>query len=243
MASDRHRRTPVPQGSPSDPERRARPRPSRVKDEERRLAVLHQRVVLDTASEQAFESIAALARDLCAVPVAGVAFLDRERNWFKAIVGADLQESPRDESFCRVAIERRETLAIGDLRDDPRFHDNPRVLGPPGLRAYAGAPVVLDDQALGTVCVFDVRVRRFTVSQKEGLTHLAQLAAVALVARTVRPRLSERLGPEYAMGDPDVTIDLLDDPDAPIGRLTRLLDLDGPRPAIAVRRMSLRGRH
>lgn len=222
-----------------------------MQDEERRLAALHQRVVLDTGSEPAFESIAALARDLCAVPVAGVAFLDRERNWFKAIVGADLRESPRDESFCRVAIERRAPVAIGDLRDDPRFHDNPRVLGPPGLRAYAGAPVVLDDQPLGTVCVFDVRVRRFTVGQREGLAHLAQLAGVALVARTVRPRLGERLrtrpgAAAPGTGDPDDpgdTIDLLDDLDAPIGRLTRLLDLDGPRPAIAVRRLSLRGRN
>lgn len=190
-------------------------------DEERRLAALASRQVLDTATEPAFDDLAALARDLCRVPVAGVAFLDRDRNWFKAMSGSDVRESPRDLSFCRVVVEAAAPLAVPDLRRDPRFSDNPLVTGPAALRAYVGAPVLLDGQPLGTVCGFDTRARRFTAAQVDGIAALARLAAVALVARTVRgrPSLASRL--EAA---------------PPASPVPRLIDLDAPPASVAVGR-------
>lgn len=204
-----------------------RQRSTRAQTEQRRLAALHRRLVLDTPSEPVFDDIAALARDLCQVPVAGVAFLDRERNWFKAMTGTPLRESPREISFCREVVEASAPLVLPDVRKDARFVDNPLVTGAAALRAYAGAPVVLDGYALGTVCVFDVEVRRFSTTQISGLERLARLAATALVARTVRPTLSQRLQGEEPMGD---------GPDLAVARLTRMIDLDGPPPAVALRR-------
>ena len=189
-------------------------------DEERRLAALASREVLDTAREPAFDDLAALARDLCGVPVAGVAFLDRDRNWFKAMRAATSGSRP---ATCPSAgwPSRPSAARGGGPATGPALQRQPPGDRPGSLRAYAGAPVVLDGQPLGTVCGFDTRARRFTAAQVDGIAALARLAAVALVARTVRgrPSLASRL--EAA---------------PPASPVPRLIDLDAPPASVAVGR-------
>lgn len=52
----------------------------------------------------------------------------------------DLDEIARDISFCGHAIAGPHALfAVGDAHADPRFADNPLVVGAPYLRSYLGA--------------------------------------------------------------------------------------------------------
>jgi len=44
-------------------------------------------------------------------------------------------------SLCAHALLANDKTVILDARNDDRFHDNPRVTGPPGIRFHAGRPL------------------------------------------------------------------------------------------------------
>ena len=151
--------------------------------EEARLATLRSLKVLDTLPEEDLDGIVEIARSLMDVPMALVSMIDRERQWFKAKAGLDVCETSRDIAFCAHAILQPEPLVIPDATVDPRFSDNPLVTGEFGLRFYAGAPIVIDGQAVGTVCCIDLQPRTPTHRQVQALAALARQAGALLVAR------------------------------------------------------------
>ena len=150
-----------------------------------RLARLHALLVLDTAPEPFFDALARLAARDCATPIALVSLVDAGRQWFKACVGLPgVEETPREVAFCAHAIEQDGVMEVADAQVDPRFCDNPLVTGPPGIRFYAGAPLVLPDGArLGTLCVIDTQPRVLNEAQRGQLRDLAALAVQALLMR------------------------------------------------------------
>jgi two-component sensor histidine kinase len=152
-------------------------------DEPSRLAALFDAQVLDTAPEEDFDDIALLASQICATPMGLVSLVDRDRQWFKAKVGTDLEQAPHDLSFCAHTITTNDLLEVPDAQGDPRFAENP-VVGGHGIRFYAGAPVVLDGTyAVGTVCVVDRVSRELTTAQRRALRSLARHASVQLELR------------------------------------------------------------
>jgi GAF domain-containing protein len=46
-----------------------------------------------------------------------------------------------------------DVFIVRDMTLDPRFQDNPMVTGPPHIRFYAGAALVLDDTKVRVGCV------------------------------------------------------------------------------------------
>lgn len=69
---------------------------------------------------------------------------------------------------------------------DQRFVDNPLVVGNPGIRFYAGAPINLSDGLrMGTLCVIDREPRALTGHQRLILTQLALAASEALEQRVL----------------------------------------------------------
>ena len=58
-------------------------------------------------------------------------------------------------------ILSRETTVVEDTKVDPRFFDYPLVSSPPGVRFYAGRPLLAPNEVLlGSLCVTDTRPRR-----------------------------------------------------------------------------------
>lgn len=167
-------------------------------DEVLRLRTLDRYQVLDSQPEPQFNRIVALAKRALHVPIALISLVDEERQWFKASDGLSVQQTPRSQAFCDHAIRRREVMVVEDARLDPRFRDNPLVIGEPGIRFYAGAPLVTSDgQALGTVCVIDRMPRRFDEGDRETLTDLA-----AIVMDELELRLANRELAVLAQTDP-----------------------------------------
>jgi len=156
-----------------------------------RLAALQRYGILDTPPEQAFDDLTALAAQICEAPVAMISLVDARRQWFKSIVGVDATETPREVAFCAHAIlERHGLLIVPDARLDPRFVDNPLVVGGPHVVSYAAAVVYSSDGfPVGTLCVVDHVPRDYTPGQVTALQRLASQVTSQLSLRETASRL------------------------------------------------------
>lgn len=145
-------------------------------DEQRRLLALQNLELLDTPAEHYLDTLVRLTRDLFNVATVLISLIDRDRQWFKARIGLDASETPRNISFCGHAILQDDLLLVEDARRDPRFADNPLVLGAPFLRFYAGQPIyAADGQPIGTLCLLDPTPRPFSRFDRTRLRDLATL--------------------------------------------------------------------
>ncbi len=151
-------------------------------DEQRRLESLWRYAVLDTPPEEAFDVITRLAARLFHVPISVVSLLDQARQWFKSRYGLVINHTSRDIAFCAFAIHSDNVMVIPDTRADPRFAANPLVTGAPGIRFYAGAPLITPDgYRVGTLDVMDTAPRAdLTADQMALLATLARLVVIEL---------------------------------------------------------------
>ncbi len=169
-------------------------------DDQERLTQLRSLSILDTAPEERFDRVTRMARRLFGVPIALVSLVDENRQWFKSCFGLDVSETERRISFCGHAILQKGALVIEDATQDDRFHDNPLVTGEPHIRFYAGHPLrTLSGQALGTLCLIDREVRKFTEDDLLMLADLAgmverEIMAVQLAISDELTRISNRRG-------------------------------------------------
>ena len=125
-----------------------------AKRERERLTELRRYDILDSPPEQQFNRIASLARVLFDTPIAAITLVDHDRQWFKASIGLDTQQTSREDSFCNRAMENDGVFVVPDAQADLRFSNNPLVTGGPHIRFYAGAALRSSSGAsLGAVCV------------------------------------------------------------------------------------------
>ncbi len=158
-----------------------------------RLAALHAYDILDTDPEEAFDDLVSVAARICDTPIALVSLIDEHRQWFKARVGLEATETPRDVAFCSHALlDPGEVLVVADAKADPRFADNPLVTGDPRVTFYAGAPLVTPDGLpMGTLCVIDHEPRELSDEELDTLQRLARATVNQLELRKAALDLRE----------------------------------------------------
>ncbi|HYF55000.1 MAG TPA: PAS domain-containing protein, partial [Salinarimonas sp.] len=150
-------------------------------NEPARLDALYVLSVLDTPPEPHFDAVSRTASALFGVPIALVSLIDRDRQWFKARCGLDVEGTSREAAFCTYTILSDDVLVVEDATTDERFRDNPLVTGAPGIRFYAGAPLIMGPGIrVGTLCVIDTAPRSFTAEQRFQLADLAQTITALL---------------------------------------------------------------
>jgi diguanylate cyclase (GGDEF)-like protein len=139
---------------------------------------------LDLARKVRSPVLQAMVREAAGIigtPIAAVSIIDHDRQWFVAEDGLDVAETPRAVSFCAHTIDGDGALVVNDAALDARFGGNPLVRGAPGIRFYAGAPLVTSEgHKLGALCVIDTRPRDLSDDQTAALTALAARVACAL---------------------------------------------------------------
>ncbi len=166
---------------------------SPASNEADRLTALRALAIVDTPEEPHFDAVCRLARDLFAVPIALISFVEEDRQWFKAKCGTDLDGTPRSVAFCRHTILSDEALVVEDATRDPRFAANPVVRGKPGIRFYAGLPLTLRPGIrIGTLCIIDTVSRAFPAERVRQLRDLAEIVLAHLrLHETARAHAAE----------------------------------------------------
>ncbi len=161
--------------------------------EEARLKALHDLEILDTPPEPEFDDLIQLAAAICGTPMGAISFVDDDRQWFKAALGMNMTETPREVAFCHHTIQQSDVMMVEDARLDSRFHDSPMVSGE-GWRFYAGMPFESPDgYSVGSLCVLDRVPRSLTPDQKNALRILAGQVNARLELRAYRRALEQAL--------------------------------------------------
>jgi len=147
-----------------------------------RLQALQDTRLLDSADDPHFDTVVESTLRFCQTPMAALSLVDQDRQWFKSSYGLDVHETPRHHGLCAQTILHNDLLLVEDASIDPRFCDNPLVIGPTHLRFYAGYPIHAGPHRLpvGTLCVLDSAPRTLTEAQQQRLRTAAGLLSVML---------------------------------------------------------------
>ena len=147
-------------------------------DENKRIEAVHRLAILDTEPEERFDVLTREAAEKLGVSMSMVSILDSDREWYKSCVGFKEKEGGRALSFCGHALLATNIFIVEDTLKDPRFADNPTVIGEPFIRFYAG--IALFDhktrQPIGVFCVKDTKPKKLTVQEIGVLIDLANKA-------------------------------------------------------------------
>ena len=173
-------------------------------DEAKRMEAIEALHLLDTPPDPDFEEAVRLAALICETPIGLITIVDRHRQWFKAKIGLDVDETPREQAFCAHAIGSDRPLIVPDACDDERFVNNPMVSGQPGIRFYAGMPLsTADGYTIGTLCVIDTVPRELTNAQMTALGILGRQVSTQIELRT-KMRLLEKALEQKAQAEAEL---------------------------------------
>lgn len=160
----------------------------------KRLQTLLSYNILDTPYEEDFDELAQLIALVCDVPIAVISMIDDKRQWYKAKVGIDGNETPKEETFCQYTVLQDELLEISDALLDERVKSNPHVTSENGIRFYAGMPLKAENGSnIGTVCVVDGKPKELDNRQKKALKLLTKQAMHLIEVRQKNKSLGTEL--------------------------------------------------
>jgi GAF domain-containing protein len=175
-------------------------------DERERQRAVDASGILRAPPDPVLHAIVAESAQLFRVPMAALSIVDRDRQWFAARVGLDAPETSRAVSFCAHAIlSPGDLLVVEDASRDDRFAGNPLVQFDPGIRFYAGAPILAPNgQPLGALCVIDSLPRSGDLPLV-ALSALADRAARAIADMMRHVERAEPGQPEAIDSEMDVS--------------------------------------
>ena len=145
----------------------------------RRLTVVQRSELLDTESEDTFDSLSRLAATLMGTPASFLSIVDGDRDFYKSQIGLPEPLASRRQlsgrTFCHYVVAGSAPLVIDDTHADPTWRSVP-VVDSLGVRAFLGVPVFVDGQPIGSFSVVDSRPRDWKPSEVETLVQLSLAA-------------------------------------------------------------------
>ena len=145
----------------------------------RRLTVVQRSDLLDTQSEETFDSLCRLAATLIGAPASFLSVVDGKRDFYKSQYGlpeplaSERQLSGR--TFCHYVVAGSAPLVLDDTHAHPTWRAVP-VVESLGVRAFLGVPVLIDGQPIGSFSVIDSSPRSWKASEIETLLQISLAA-------------------------------------------------------------------
>lgn len=134
-----------------------------------------------------------LAAQVAGVPFAAINLLSAHSQHQVATSGFDGEDSPIENSMCRLVVESGHPIMVEDAAQDSRFAGNPWTTGEaPQVRFYASHPLRTPaGVVIGTLCVFDDDTHPVTPGAAKGLAQLADRVVDVLELELSSRRLSD----------------------------------------------------
>ena len=133
--------------------------PHNLPTEDKRLEVIDSLRFLSEQADKQLEDIASITARFCEVPIVLVSIVKKDTQEFFVNHGLAVQSTSREVSFCGHAILQDDVSVVEDAHADGRFSDNPLVTGEPNISFYAGYPIRVKGQKIGTLCIIDKKPR------------------------------------------------------------------------------------
>nr|WP_269845433.1 ATP-binding protein [Caulobacter endophyticus] len=140
-----------------------------------RRATLGSLGLLETTPEPAFDLLAEAACGAAGADAGFVVFIDGDDVCLKAAAGRHARACAQRDVYCQRVVRTAKTLVVADAL--------PAGDGGADIGAFAGAPIVVQDQVIGVVCV---------TSKAPHVFLDAQIAQIDLLARMAGERLETR---------------------------------------------------
>jgi CheY-like chemotaxis protein len=122
--------------------------------------------------------------------MASITMIASDRLWLKSTSGFSLNELPRKGTFADHVGELHDPtdmFVVLDAQKFEKYREYPPVKNPPHIRFYAGTPIVVEGQIVGSLCIFDSEPRkRLSVSSRMNLLDLAHATSILLTERRNR---------------------------------------------------------
>jgi len=136
---------------------------------------------------ESLDRLTRLASRLLGAPVALVSLVHDDEQVFASQIGlaepwAGRGRTPLSHSFCRHAVVSGEPLVVGDARAHPLVRENPAIRDL-GVIAYAGIPLIVGRERVGSFCVIDSSPRSWTADELAALRDLAAMVTTELELR------------------------------------------------------------
>lgn len=150
--------------------------------------------VIDTPSEEFYDTLNSLVSTICNTPISLISFIDGERQWYKSKIGIEEDEIPVEETICQYSLLEDDILEIPDTLNDIRLANNPSVQVENGIRFYAGISLRAENgYAIGSVCAADFKPQQLSDMQKQALRDIAKMIMIHLEAKKRNEEMESEL--------------------------------------------------
>lgn len=146
------------------------------RDEQQRVAVATK---YREKSVRSLQRLVHQAADRFDVETASIRVVDRTTQHVLASTSDEPDDVPRSQTICTHTIAENDVVVIDDIERDNRVpkescHTTRKI------KWYAGAPITIEGQPVGTFCLEDTTVQEFTRDDENELQHFARRAAALL---------------------------------------------------------------
>jgi len=157
-------------------------------NEEKQRLALRDTDLLNGPTEEQFDRLTRIARQLFNCQTAAISFIDDEQQWCKSSSGEPLPSIPGKDSLCSQTLLGKDIVQYSDIQHETQFKNHPILMYLPQLRFYASIPLRSASQHnIGTLSIIDNKPKTLTPDEIVALKDLAACVEQEIIKSTPQP--------------------------------------------------------